>query len=171
MVSVLAFFMSLMLGFVSCQGALSEKGTTSESGVGLGATASVTGTVTYRERLALTDGATLKVELRDTSYADAAAPLIASQTIPNPGQVPIRFRVEYNRDDIDPRNTYSISVRITESDGRLAFINDTAYDVITRGNPDRVDMLLVLVQPPSNLIEEERMARTGATGLRCPRRW
>ena len=44
--------------------------------------AAVTGTVTYRERLALTPGATLVVELRDVSYADAAAPLIARQTIP-----------------------------------------------------------------------------------------
>ncbi len=33
--------------------------------------AAVTGTVTYRERLALTPGATLVVELRDVSYADA----------------------------------------------------------------------------------------------------
>ena len=30
----------------------------------------------------------------------------------------------------------------------MAFTNDTAYDVITRGNPNRVDMLLVMVEPP-----------------------
>ena len=88
------------------------------------------------------------------SLADAAAPLIARQTIANPGQVPIEFKVEFNREDIKSRNTYAIQARIIESDGRLAFINDTAYDVITRGNPSRVDMLLVLVQPPPDQVEE-----------------
>ena len=114
----------------------------------------VTGTVIYRERLALTPGAKLEVALRDVSYADAASPLIARQVIPNPGQVPIEFRVGYNRDDINSRNTYSVTARITESDGRLAFINDTAYDVITRSNPTKVDMVLVLVEPPPGLVEQ-----------------
>ncbi len=112
------------------------------------ANASVTGTVTYRERIALSPGAVVTVQLRDTSLMDVASELIAEQVITNPGQVPIAFEVYYNKDDINPRNTYSIQARITESDGRLAFINDTAYDVITRGNPTRVDMVLVIVQPP-----------------------
>ncbi len=110
--------------------------------------ASVTGSVTYRKRLALTPGATLVVQLRDVSLQDTASILIAEQVIPNPGQVPIAFKIEYNKDDLNPRNTYSIGARIMESDGRLAFINDTAYEVITRGNPDKVDMVLVLVEPP-----------------------
>ena len=116
--------------------------------------ASVGGAVSYRERLALTERATLVVELRDVSYADAAAPLIARQTIANPGQIPIRFEVGYHRDDIDDRNSYAVSARIIESDGRLAFTNDTAYEVITRGNPRSVDMLLVLVEPPPGSVEE-----------------
>ena len=116
--------------------------------------AAVSGTVTYRERIALTPEARLVVELRDVSLQDDAAPLIARQTIENPGQVPIAFRVQYNRADINSRNTYAIQAKIIESDGRLAFINDTAYDVITRGNPTKVDMLLVLVEPPPDQVEE-----------------
>ena len=88
------------------------------------------------------------------SYSDAPSTLIARQTITGPGQVPIKFKVEYNRDDIDSRNAYSISADIIESDGRLAFINDTAYEVITRGNPKGVDMVLVLVQPPPDQVDE-----------------
>ena len=110
--------------------------------------ASVTGAVTYRERIALSSGATLVVQLRDVSLQDTSSILIAEQVVPNPGQVPIRFKVEYNWDDLVPRNTYSLTARIEESDGRLAFINDTAYEVITRGNPERVDMVLVMVEPP-----------------------
>ena len=109
---------------------------------------SVTGSVAYRERIALSPGARLEVQLRDVSYQDAAAPLIAEQIIQNPGQVPIEFKIEYDPDDIESRNTYSVQATIYESDGRMAFTNDTAYDVITRGNPDKVDMLLVMVQPP-----------------------
>ena len=120
----------------------------------------MSGTVDYRERLDLSEGATLIVELRDVSYADASAPLIARQTISAPGQVPIGFKVEYSRADIDPRSRYSISARIVESDGRLAFTNDTAYEVITHGNPNRVDMLLVLVEPPPGLAGEGSDWRT-----------
>ena len=122
----------------------------------------MSGAVTYRERIALTPGATLTVQIRDTSYADAASELIAEQIISDPGQVPIRFEVAYDREDVDQRNTYSVSARIEESDGRLAFINDTAYDVITRGNPSRVDMVLVLVEPPPEMVEGEWSAEDRA---------
>ena len=113
-----------------------------------GSDASVRGTITYRERIALTPDAVVTVQLRDTSYADAASVLIAEQIISSPGQVPIDFDLRYVSDEIDDRNTYSISAVITESDGRMAFTNDTAYDVITRGNSRRVNMTLVMVEPP-----------------------
>ena len=115
-------------------------------------TMSVSGTVSYNERLALTPGATLIVELLDTSRADTSSRVIASQTIDGPGQVPIKFDVAYDPARIDAGNLYSVSARIVESDGRLAFTNDTAYDVLTRGNPNRVDMLLALVEPPPDLV-------------------
>ena len=120
-----------------------------------GTGSSVSGAITYREQVALTPGAMVIVQIRDTSYVDASAPLIAEQVITDPGQVPIEFSVPYSRDDIDPSNIYSISVRIVESDGRLAFTNDTAYDVITGGNPTRVDMVLVMVEPPPEMVDGE----------------
>ncbi|MXV88571.1 MAG: hypothetical protein F4117_09905 [Acidimicrobiales bacterium] len=120
----------------------------------VGADASVRGTITYRERIALSPDAVVTVQLRDTSYADAAAVLIGEQIISNPGQVPIDFNLRYASDEIDNRNTYSVSAVITEGDGRMAFTNDTAYDVITRGNPRRVDMTLVMVEPPPELAPE-----------------
>ena len=57
--------------------------------------AAVTGTVTYRERLALTPGATLVVELRDVSYADAHAPLdrSADHHRPRPSPHPLQRRL------------------------------------------------------------------------------
>lgn len=151
---------ALLLFAVGCQTTADSSEGTLEIPSGREPNAAVRGSVTYRERIALTPGARLVVELRDVSLADAAAPLIARQTIENPGQVPIAFKVAYSRADINPRNTYAIQASIIESDGRLAFINDTAYDVITRGNPSRVDMVLVLVQPPPDQVEEGQDWRT-----------
>ena len=144
----------VLIASVACGSEHDSSTATVELPSGRNPNASVSGTVTYRERLALSPGARLVVELRDVSYADAPSTLIARQTITDPGQVPIKFKVEYNRDDIDSRSTYSIKADIIESDGRLAFTNDTAYEVITRGNPNKVDMVLVLVQPPPDQVDE-----------------
>ena len=151
---------AILLAVAACDGGPGSAEGTLEVTSGKSPNASVRGAVTYRERLALTPGATLVVDLRDVSYADGPAPLIARQTISGPGQVPIEFEVGYNRDDIDSRNVYSVSARIVESDGRLAFTNDTAYEVITRGNPNKVDMVLVLVQPPPDMTDEGSDWRT-----------
>ena len=126
-------------------------------------TSKVTGTITYRERIALSPDAVVEVKLSDVSLMDVAAITIEEQVISNPGQVPIEFEIEYDPDEIDERFTYAIQVRITEN-GNLLFINDTAYDVITRNNPDHVDM--VLVRAGGSSIEptpmEQAMAETPA---------
>lgn len=160
LLAVLSGILALLVVVVGCQTAPVPSGSASEIPSGREPNAVVSGTVTYRERIALTPGARLVVELRDVSLQDTAAPLIARQTIENPGQVPIDFRIEYSRDDINSRNTYAILARIIESDGRLAFTNDTAYEVITRGYPNSVDMLLVLVEPPPDQVEEGQDWRT-----------
>ena len=149
MAPLLSLLIVFILGLGTCQAGIGlppEPAT----GPGLvrGGYATVEGTVTYRERIALTPDARLVIELRDVSLADAPAPLISSMTIVGPGQVPIHFRLNYDEAEIDPRSTYSVSATIFESDGRMAFTNDTAYEVITRGNPSRVDIRLVMIQPP-----------------------
>lgn len=154
MVALMTLLLTLLTGLASCQGEMALPTVTPGGETQRESNAFVSGTITYRERIALTPDMTVVVQLRDVSLADAAAPLIASQTIRNPGQVPISFRLPYDPDDIVSRNTYGISVRIEEPGGRLIFTNDTAHDVVTGGNPSRVDMVLVLVQPPSQFLED-----------------
>ena len=108
--------------------------------------AALTGSITYGKGAALPAGAALTVELRDVSKADAPSVLIARQVIPQPGPPPTAFRLDYRRADIDPRNTYSISARVETAAGKLLFINDTAYLVLTYGNPDRADLELIAVE-------------------------
>jgi putative lipoprotein len=101
----------------------------------------VTGTVTYRERMALPPNAVVEVQLRNVSLTDVQATVIASQTIVNPTQVPIAFQLQFDAGQIEPRYAYAISARIMAGD-QLAFINDRAYLVLTHGHPNRVEMVL-----------------------------
>ena len=94
----------------------------------------VSGTITFDGDAAIPAGSVLTVQLRDVSYQDAASTLIAEQTIENPERFPLDFSVQYDPDDIDQRAIYGLGIRITLND-RLLYINDTAFDVLTRGNP------------------------------------
>ena len=104
----------------------------------------VTGSVTYAEDVTLSADVVLEVLLMDVSLMDVAATTIAEYVAVNPGQVPIEFEIAYDRADIDERLDYAIQASITEG-GRLLFTNDTVYSVITRENPDHVEMMLVQV--------------------------
>ena len=104
----------------------------------------VTGTVSYRERIALPPDAVVLVQLRDVSLMDVAAKLISEQIIKPEHSVPIPFSLPYAAKDIDERMTYSIFATIRSAD-RLLFVSDRSYQVLTRGHSDRVD--LILVQP------------------------
>ena len=85
------------------------------------------------------------IRLQDVSLQDVAATPISTLILEDPGQVPFPFEVKYNPSVIVPNHTYSVSVRI-EVDGDLWFINTTAYLVITRGNPDHVDVVVQFVR-------------------------
>jgi putative lipoprotein len=117
--------------------------TTSAAPEGTGPpTPRVTGTVTYRERIALPPTATIKVQLVDVSRADAPATVLGEQVMTTGGkQVPFAFDIRYDPAHIEQRYTYAVQARI-ENAGKLLFINDQRYPVITRGAPDHVDMVL-----------------------------
>lgn len=111
------------------------------------ASAAVTGTVIYRERIALPPNAIVKVQLQDTSRADAPAVTLAEQTIQTQGrQVPIPFTLEYDPSKIREGNTYTVRAQILV-DGQLRFASDTSYPVLTNGNPSQVEILVRSVRP------------------------
>jgi putative lipoprotein len=101
-----------------------------------GGSASITGDVTYLQRIALPDDAVVTVQLQDISKQDVAADILGEQEIKTEGkQVPIAYEVEYDEGEIEDNHTYSMSARITDGTGKLLFISDTVIPVITRGNP------------------------------------
>ena len=108
--------------------------------------ATVTGTATYLQRIALPPEAVMTTRIEDVSRADAPAEVIGEQVIQTQGkQVPIPFQVPYDANQIQENHSYSLRVRIENGAGKLLFINDTNVPVITRGNPIS-DIEIILVQ-------------------------
>ncbi|WP_165311816.1 YbaY family lipoprotein [Vibrio ziniensis] len=104
----------------------------------------VTGTITYRERIALPDNAQVMVLLQDVSRMDTAAIVITKQQFMTNGhQVPLAFELAYDESVIQPKHTYAVSARI-EVGGKLRFITDTQYLVITdEKNTTHADVRLI----------------------------
>ena len=108
---------------------------------------SVTGSITYRERMALPPTAQVEIQLSDVSLMDAPSKTIAQQSFTADGrQVPIAFSLTVDERKLDPRGRYSVSARITDASGKLMFITDTHNGVTFDGRP-RIDMgTLVMVK-------------------------
>lgn len=109
--------------------------------------AHVSGTVTWRERIAVPPDATVTVRLQDVSRMDAPAVLMAEQTIATEGrQPPYAFELAVDTATIDPGRRYTVSAR-AEQKGQLLFINDSAYPVMTQGGGYTVHLMLVRPGP------------------------
>lgn len=86
----------------------------------------LTGTATYRERIALPPDSRLVVTISDVSLADAPSTTIAETEVATAGrQVPLPFSLAYDPARIEPRRTYAVSARILDGQGQLAWITDT----------------------------------------------
>lgn len=108
----------------------------------------VTGTATYRERMAAPPGSVLRVELADTSRADAPAIVLADWSASlDEGGVPRDFTIEINQ-ALDPRFTYTLRATITGPEGNLLWTTDTAYRIETvAGEVDAGELVMVKVKP------------------------
>ena len=101
----------------------------------------VTGTATYRERIALPPKAVFEATLEDVSRPDSLAILIGRTRVETPGQPPFRFSIDYEPARIVENRTYSVRARI-RVDGKLIFITDQSYPVLTKGHGNHVVMIM-----------------------------
>jgi putative lipoprotein len=104
----------------------------------------VVGTVSYREKMALTPDAVINIKLLDVSLADAPAITLGELTIDNPGNVPVSFSIEYDPTSIDKRHSYAVRAEIHDR-GQLLFTTDKSYPIITHNAGNKVDLVLVRV--------------------------
>ncbi len=116
------------------------------SGEGGKETATVTGTVTYLQRMALPPEAEIVLRLEDISLQDAPAGLIAEKSITAKGkQVPIPFAIEYDPKLIEESHAYSVHAEIIIG-GERKFVTTQSYPVLTRDNPPNVDVIVMAIQ-------------------------
>lgn len=143
--TVKAFCLFLLGGLVACDAGMPD-GDKATKGVDVtDDKAQVTGTLLYRERIAMPPGAVAEVWLLDTSVADMPAKEIAYRAIDDPGNPPIPFVLNYDPDEIREGMQYGIRATITHG-GELLFTSDRHYPVLTRGAGNSADVLLIMVR-------------------------
>lgn len=109
---------------------------------GGGKPTTLNGTVTYRQRVALSPDAVVTVRLEDVSRQDAAAAIVAEFSEPVRGrQVPIPFTLRVDPGRIEEGHVYALRAGIAE-DGQLRFSTTTATPVLTNGVTDKVELVV-----------------------------
>ncbi|MDB6144162.1 MAG: Lipoprotein-related protein [Pseudomonas sp.] len=88
----------------------------------------IEGEVFYLQRMALPPAATLHVSLHDVSKADAPVVVLARQSGPIEGQVPLPFHLAYDPKQVQAGHRYAVSARI-ELEGKLLFISTHQHNV------------------------------------------
>ena len=110
-------------------------------------TASITGQVLYRERMALPPDAVVRVWLETAAEPERPARRVAEITVPTEGkQVPIPFALPYDPARISPAKPYLVRATI-RSDDQVLFASRGGYPVLTRGAPSKVE---IVVEPAGN---------------------
>lgn len=102
----------------------------------------ISGTVTYRERLALPAGAVVTVRVSDVSVADAPAPVLAEVTIVPTQQVPIPYAIAVASSAFEDGHVYSLSVRLSVGDD-LLFVSDEHLAVDPEPAAQTIDVVVV----------------------------
>ncbi len=103
--------------------------------------ANLSGTITYRERIALPPNARVEVQLVDATDENVPSPLVAERLIDTPGQIPIAFSLAYDPASIRASHTYALRVRI-RVDQDIWFASPFDVRVLTAGNPTQVELQL-----------------------------
>lgn len=109
----------------------------------------VTGTATYRERIALPPDAVFEATLEEVSRADTPGDVIGRTRLEQPGQPPIQFSIQFDPARIVAARSYSVRARVTVG-GNLMFVSDQSYPVLTQGNGNTVAILMRHASGPAS---------------------
>ena len=109
--------------------------------IGTACAETIKGTATFVQRIALPPKAVFEASVQDVSRADAAAAVIGSVRIDNPGPPPIDFAIDIDPKRIEDHRRYSVRATISV-EGKLLLTTDRAYPVLTQGNGREVAVVL-----------------------------
>lgn len=100
----------------------------------------ITGTATYRERIALPPQAVFEASVEDVSRAGAPSIRVGEVRIDAP-RVPVRFEIAVDEAQLQPNRRYVVRARIL-LDGKLIFTSDTVHPMLDGAGTRHVDILL-----------------------------
>ena len=104
----------------------------------------ITGSLTYRERIALPPGSTATIRLEDIARADAPATLIDEVTYSLDGlNVPFAFELELPNRGMPQHVQYSVRATIHDADGTMLFTTDTVNPVMRRPVDQDLGMIVM----------------------------
>jgi len=107
----------------------------------------VTGTATYRERIQVPPGSSLRVQLLDNLLADTPKAILADATVKDVGGSPIAFTLPFDPAKLRVNGQYGLHATLAGPDGAPMFVSDTR----------------VPVDPSANVPVEIAMVQVGAT--------
>jgi putative lipoprotein len=117
----------------------------------------LTGTIIYRERIALPPDSTAEVVLEDISIADRPAVEIARATIAPAGQVPIPFELSYAPERIEADHRYGVRAAILWRSGARMFESADHHAALDGVTPN--EGMSILVQRVSETSPAETARR------------
>lgn len=126
---------------------------------------SVTGTVSYRERIALPRDSVINVELWDVSKNRQ----VSAWATRNPAGIPVPFNVPYPASAIDSNNFYEIRASIAV-EGITRWRTSKGVPVITKGNP-AFNLNVIVEQAGAELSDGEGVEDLGAGRHRVYKSW
>lgn len=104
----------------------------------------ITGTATYRERIAMPPGSALRVQLLDNQLADTPRAIIADATFRDLVGPPFTFSLPYDPVRLRPGGQYGMHASLSGPDGTLWFVSDTRVPVDpARNQPVEIGMVRV----------------------------
>jgi putative lipoprotein len=104
--------------------------------------ATLSGTVAYRERMALPPDATVDVWVADIGSGIVAMAILAELTVPANGrQVPLPFEVPIDRSRVNSDRPYGVRA-VIRAGGQVLFETPEPTPVLTQGQPSKVALML-----------------------------
>lgn len=138
-------FVALVLGLMTaCQTVQRSDGDEAAPRATGGST--LTGTVSLPSGATVSGETALEIRLIDASRGVGQSTVVARERFANPGSSPMSFRLRFDRGQISPDAVYLVEAFVYEN-GLLRYTNTRAFQVLTFGFEDSVDMSVVRVAP------------------------
>lgn len=126
--------------------------------------ATLNGSLSYRERMALPEDSLIIVQLLDVSLADAPAEILAEKHLMPEGQVPVEFSLAYDPAEVEANHRYALRGEIRGAEGELLWTTTEHQGVdLSDAAPEAQELVLTRVAEPEEVASETEAAPEATT--------